>query len=71
MVQIYAQHVRLAGRVPCCPPYPPSAVTRVHVYPPPPPPVSSCSGNELRAEGATALSWGLTALTKLQSIDIR
>jgi hypothetical protein len=42
-----------------------------HGYPPPPPPVSSCSCNRLGAEGATALASGLTALTKLQSIDVR
>jgi hypothetical protein len=34
-------------------------------------PVSPRSNNWLRAEGATALSSGLTALTNLQSIDIR
>ncbi len=38
--------------------------------PPPLPPVSSCSDNELGAEGATALSSGLTALTNLQSIVV-
>jgi hypothetical protein len=37
----------------------------------PPPLVSSCSGNLLGAEGATALSSGLTALTNLRSIRIR
>ncbi len=42
-----------------------------HRYPPPPPPVSSCGGNELGAEGATALASGLTAVTKLQLIDVR
>ena len=34
-------------------------------------PVSSCSNNGLGAEGATALLSGLSALTKLQSIDVR
>ncbi len=32
---------------------------------------SSCSDNRLEASGGTALSSGLTALTNLQSIDIR
>ena len=39
--------------------------------PPPPTPASSCSSNWVRAEGATALSSGLTALTKLRSINLR
>jgi hypothetical protein len=60
-------------RVPCCAPCPtePPAATRVSWIPPPPPPVSSFSDNGLGAEGATALSSGLTHLTKLQSIDVR
>ena len=33
--------------------------------------VSSCSCNELGPEEAAALSWGLTALTNLKSIEIR
>jgi hypothetical protein len=33
--------------------------------------VSTCSNNDLGNDGATALSSGLTALTSLQSIDIR
>ncbi len=37
----------------------------------PPPPVSSRSRTDLGPEGATALISGLTALTSLQSIDIR
>ncbi len=49
------------------PPRPPES----HGYPPPPPAVFSCSRNGLGAEGATALSSGLTDLTKLQSIDVR
>ncbi len=40
-------------------------------YPPPPPPISSRSRNFLRAEGATALSSGLTVLTMLESINVR
>ncbi len=50
----------------------PAAVIRVTcIIPPPlPPPVSFCRHNNLGAEGATALSSGLTALTNLQSIDI-
>ncbi len=42
--------------------------SRGHRDPPLPSPESSCSGNRLGAEGATALSSGLTALTNLQSI---
>ncbi len=42
-----------------------------HGYPPPPTPVSACSFNELGAEGATALASDLSALTKLQTIDVR
>ena len=37
----------------------------------PPPPVSRVSYNELGAEGATALSSGLTALMQLQDLYIR
>jgi hypothetical protein len=40
-------------------------------HPPPTPPVSSCSINNLGDDGATALSSGLTSLTKLKSINLR
>ena len=63
-----------ASRVPRCPPCPTElpAVTRVaFIYPAPLFPVSACRHNKLGADGVTALSSGLTALTNLRSLVVR